>query len=177
MSTAQSTTEAEYYVFGVGCMRLTQISHLLNELGIPTIPHVFYDSQSMIVSISNTIYRGIGVAYITAKYSLDADMARDAEINMNYLPTTEMLASCFTRPLPNPTFLKQCAAMGMIAIGLGNGQGNVVGIGPGIGHGNGIGNAIGKQIDWFGAFVSRRSTLLDWFLFFFVYCVCLKQMW
>jgi hypothetical protein len=52
-STAQSTTDAEYYAFGVGCMRLTHISHRLNELGIPTIPHVFSDSQSMIASIKN----------------------------------------------------------------------------------------------------------------------------
>jgi hypothetical protein len=42
-STAQSTTDAEYYPFKIGCMRLTEISHLLNELGIPTIPHVFSD--------------------------------------------------------------------------------------------------------------------------------------
>jgi hypothetical protein len=44
-STAQSTTDAKYYVFGVGCMRLTQSSHLLNKLGIPPIPPVFSDSQ------------------------------------------------------------------------------------------------------------------------------------
>jgi hypothetical protein len=50
-STAQSTTDAKYYAFGVGCMRLTQISHLLNDLGIPMIPHVSSDSQSLIASI------------------------------------------------------------------------------------------------------------------------------
>jgi hypothetical protein len=50
-STAQSTTDAKYYAFGVGCMRLTQISYLLIKLGIPTIPHVFSDSQSLIASI------------------------------------------------------------------------------------------------------------------------------
>jgi hypothetical protein len=27
-------TNAAYYAFGIGCMRLTQISHLLNELSI-----------------------------------------------------------------------------------------------------------------------------------------------
>jgi hypothetical protein len=37
-------TDAEYYPFGVGYMRLTLISHLLNELDIPTIPHTFSDS-------------------------------------------------------------------------------------------------------------------------------------
>jgi hypothetical protein len=82
-------------------------------------------------------------------------MARDGEIDLSYVPTAEMLA-----------FLTQCAAMGMIGIGLGNGPSTLgnglgIGIGNGIsngvgnGHGNGIGirtakgigNAIGKQID------------------------------
>jgi len=156
-STAQSMTDAEYYAFGVGCMRLTQISHLLNELGIPMIPHVFSDSQSLIASIKNRIYRGTAVAHIATKYYLAADMAREGEIDLSYVPTAEMLADCFTKPLPNPAFLKQCAAMGMIGIGLGNGLGNSLGIGignalgngnrDGIGTGNGIRNAVGKQID------------------------------
>ena len=68
-STAQSTTDPEYYAFGVGCMRLTQISHLLNELSILTIRHVFCDSQSLIASIKNRIYRGTAVAHI-ATYAL-----------------------------------------------------------------------------------------------------------
>jgi hypothetical protein len=69
-----------------------------------------------------------------------------------------MLASCFTQPLPKPAFCKQCGAMGMIRIGLGNGfgtLGNCLGIGIWNGHGNGfgigtgqgIGNAVRKQID------------------------------
>jgi hypothetical protein len=144
MSTAQSTTDAEYYAFGVGCMVHTQISHLLNELGIPTIPHVFSDSQSLIASIKNRIYRGTAVAHIATKYYLAADRARDGEIDLNYVPTTEMFADCFTKPLPKPAFLKQCAAMGMIGIGLGNGLGIGHGNGIGIGYGKGIGNAVGK---------------------------------
>jgi hypothetical protein len=43
--TAQSTTDAKFYTIGVGCMRPTQISHLLKVLSILTIPHVFSDSQ------------------------------------------------------------------------------------------------------------------------------------
>jgi hypothetical protein len=35
-STAQSTTDAEYHAFGVGCMRLTRMSHFMKELGVPT---------------------------------------------------------------------------------------------------------------------------------------------
>jgi hypothetical protein len=86
-STTQSTTDAEYYAFAVGCMRLTQISHLLKELGIPTIPYVFSDSQSLIASIKNRIYRGTAVAHIATKYYLAADMARDRVIDLSYVPT------------------------------------------------------------------------------------------
>ena len=152
--TAQSTTDAEYYAFGIGCMRLTPIWHVLNELGIPTIPHVFFDSQSLIASIKNRIYCGTAVAHIATKYYLAADMAKDGEIDLSYVPTAEMLADFFTMPLPMPAVLKQCAAMGMIGIELVNGLGNALGTlgndrgnGIVIGHGNGIGNAVGKQID------------------------------
>ena len=143
-STTQSTTDAEYYAFGVGCIRLTPISHLLNELGIPTIPHVFSDSQSLIASIKNRIYRGTAVAHIATQYYLAADMATDGEIKLSYVPTAEMIADCFTKPLPKTAFLKQSAAMGMIGVGLGNGLGNAIGIGTG----KGIGNAVGKKIHW-----------------------------
>jgi len=146
--TTQSTTDAEYYAFRVRCMRLTQISHLLNELGIPTIPQVFSNSQPLITRIKNRIYCGTAVAHIATKYNLAADMARDGEIDLSFLPTTEMVADCFTKPLPKSAFLKQCAAMGMIGIGLGNGLGIGIGNGVGNGHGNGIGteNGIGNGV-------------------------------
>jgi hypothetical protein len=140
-------------------MRLTQITHLLNELGILTIPHVFPDSQSLIASIKNRLYRGTAVAHIATKYYLAADMARDREMDLSYVPTAAMLANCFTKPLPKLVILKQGAAIGMIGNGLGNGLGigigtglgyglgklgNGYGNGNGIGNGQGIGNAVGK---------------------------------
>jgi hypothetical protein len=32
---------------------------------------------------------------------------------LSYIPTAETLADCFTKPLPKPVWLKQCAAMGL----------------------------------------------------------------
>jgi len=147
--TAQSTSNAEYYAIGVGCMRPTQISHLLNELGILSIPHVFSDSQSLIPRIKNSIYRRTAIAYIATKYYLAADMARDREIDLSYVRTAEMLADSFTKPLPKPVFLKQCAVLRMIGIGLGNSLTNGLGKlgnvhGNGVGNGNRFGNAVGK---------------------------------
>jgi len=67
-------------------------------------------------------------------------MARDAEIDLSYVPTAEMLADCFTKPLLKPACGKQYTAIGMMGIGLGDCLGN----GIGIGTGNGIANAVGK---------------------------------
>jgi hypothetical protein len=125
---------------------------------------VFSDSQLLIVSIKSGIYHGTAVAHIATKYYLAADIARDGEIDLSHIPTAEMLADYFTKPLPKPALLKQCAAMEMIGnglenrlgIGIRNGLGTGLGTfrnglgnvhGNDIGTGNGIGNAVGKQID------------------------------
>jgi len=163
MSTVQSTTDAKCDAFEVGCLRRKQILHHMNELGIPTMPHVFSDSESLIMSIQNRIHHRTAGAHIATRYYLSADIARDEQIDLSYIWTAEMLADCFTKPLRKPTFLKQCTAMGMIGIGLGNGLRNNLdmhgnghrnghGNGPrngprnviGIGIGNGIGNTVGK---------------------------------
>jgi hypothetical protein len=119
----------------------------LNGLGIPTIPHVFSNAQSLLASITNRIYRGTAVAHIATKYYLAADIARDGEIDVSYVPTAEMLTDCFTKPQRKPALLKQCAAMGMIGFGLGYGLGNGLGtIGNGLGNGNGNGIRTGNGI-------------------------------
>jgi hypothetical protein len=134
-------------------MRLTQVSHLFNNLGIPTFPHVFSDSQSHIARIKNRIYHGAAVAYIPTKYYHAADIPRDGEVDLSYIPTAEILADCFTMPLPKPSILKQYAAMGIIGITIGNGLGKGHGtirnrLGNvhrnGIGNGKHIGNAVTK---------------------------------
>jgi hypothetical protein len=85
-------------------MRLTQISHILNELGIPTIPQVSSDSQLMIASIKSRIYHGSAVAHIATEYYLAADMARDREIDLSYVLTAEIFANCIKRLLPKLAF-------------------------------------------------------------------------
>jgi len=84
---------------------------------------MFSASPSLIVRIKNRISRRTALAHIATKYHLPAAMATDEEIDLSYVPTAEMLADCFTKPLPKPAFLKQCATMGMI------GSGNVIGNG------------------------------------------------
>jgi len=155
MSTAQSTADGKYYTFRPSCIGLTRISHHLNELGIPTIPHVFSNSQSLIASIENRIYHRTAVALIANKYYLAVDMPTDGEVKSSYVPTGEMLVDCCTNSRPKPANLKQFAAMGMIGIGLGNGlrinltnrHKNDITIGLGNGHANHIGIGSGNVIE------------------------------
>jgi len=133
-STAQTTTDPEYYAFGLGCMRLTQCLHSLNELGIQTLTHMFSDSQSQITSIKSRIHCRPAVAHIATKYYLAADMARDGEMELSYIQTTEMLADRFTKPVLTNAFLKQFASLGIIGVDLVNGLGIAVD--------NGLGNGL-----------------------------------
>jgi len=89
-------------------MRLTQIIHLMEELGIDCKPKILTDSQSMLASIKGRIYRGTAVVHIATKYHLAADMVRDGEVEMEYIPSDEMIADMLTKELPKPSFLKQC---------------------------------------------------------------------
>jgi hypothetical protein len=120
-------------------MRVIQISHLLTKPGMPMISHMFSNSQDpLIASIQIRIYSGTAVAHIATKYYRAPDMAREGEINVSNVPKAEMLADCLTKPLPKPMYMKECAAMGMIGIGLENGLRNHLNI-PRHGHGNSIG--------------------------------------
>jgi hypothetical protein len=96
-----------------------------------------------VASIKDRIYHSTAVAHITIKYNLAADMARDEEINLSYVPTAEMLANYFIKPLPKPAFLNQFAAMGIMAIRLGMGLGNDFRNSLVIGICDGFGNVIG----------------------------------
>jgi hypothetical protein len=101
-------------------MRITQICYLLNELGIPTIPHVLSNSQCLNESIKNRIHHETAVKHIATKNDVAANIARDGDIDLSYIPTAEILADWFTRPPQKPGVLKQCATMEMIGISIGN---------------------------------------------------------
>jgi hypothetical protein len=58
------------------------------------------------------------VAHIATKYHLAADMVRDGEVELEYIPSDQMLADGFTKGLPKPSFLKLCCLMGLVGKGL-----------------------------------------------------------
>jgi len=106
MFTTQFTNDTTYDSLGVGCMRVSQMSHLLNELAILSTPPVFTNSQTLMASIRFRIYCWTALVHVETKYWLAADMARDEEINLCYVPTANMLTDCFTKPLPKSPWVR-----------------------------------------------------------------------
>jgi hypothetical protein len=115
-STAQSTTDAEYYAFGVACMRMLSLHHLYRELsGHDVKPRLYGDNESMVTSLHNRIYRGTEVAHIATKFYLAADLVHDGHVELIQVPSGAMLADGFTKPYSFHAHRQFCAQLGLVA--------------------------------------------------------------
>jgi hypothetical protein len=68
-----------------------------------------------VASIKDRIYHSTAVAHITIKYNLAADMARDEEIDLSYVPTAEMIASWGNVELMGITYITMQRTMIFLA--------------------------------------------------------------
>jgi hypothetical protein len=121
-STAQSTTDAEYYAFGVACMRMLSLDHLYKELrgqvDSETIgsakPRIYGDNESTVTSLRNRIYRGTEVAHIATKYYLAADLVHEGHVELIQVATEDMLADPFTKPFDYRAHRTFCGRLGLV---------------------------------------------------------------
>jgi hypothetical protein len=106
-STAQSTTDAEYYTFGSGCMRLAQLNHLLTEMRIPDLakPAVLYGNKGCLEFIKHGKYRGTTIAHIATKYQLAIEMFSQGLITAAWIPSANNLADTMMKALAKPAFI------------------------------------------------------------------------
>ncbi|CCX04416.1 Similar to Copia protein; acc. no. P04146 [Pyronema omphalodes CBS 100304] len=119
--TAQSTTDAEYYTFGSGCMRLAQLNHILAEIRILGLakPLLLYDNKGCLDSIKHGKYRGTTVAHIATKYQLAVEMLSQGLITASWIPSNDNLADAMTKTLTKPTFTSLIGRMGLVGKSIG----------------------------------------------------------
>jgi hypothetical protein len=102
-SVATSTTEAEYIALSQAAKEaiwirrfLEQIRYYTDKKQEPTT--IYGDNQSSIALVKNlefhskTKHIDIGIHYVREQYE-------DSQISVSYIPTTEMLADCLTKPI------------------------------------------------------------------------------
>jgi len=106
-SQANSTTESEYYALGMTNREYLWIMQLLKELEVqqeqPAI--VWCDNQGCVNIAKNPVEHG-KMKHIDIAYHLSRQLVKKGVITVKYLPTAEMLADGFTKPLPKPGILK-----------------------------------------------------------------------
>jgi hypothetical protein len=73
------------------------------------------DNESCLKSLKNGIYRGTeGATHIGTKFFLAADLVREGKVEVAYVPTAEMLADGFTKPLPKLAHQHFCRTIGLV---------------------------------------------------------------
>ena len=100
---ATSTTVAEYYAQYHAATELSWIRELLRELDIGSIdtkmPTTVYADKKGAISLAKTTAYHKRSKHIAVRYHWTRQMLTTGEINLEYLPTDQMLADGMTKPL------------------------------------------------------------------------------
>jgi hypothetical protein len=106
---ALSTTEAEYMAATDAVQEAIALRQLLEELQVrvdgPT--QLAEDNQGAIHLINNNAYHS-RTKHIDIKYHFIRNHTNNKTINFTYIPTNNMIADIFTKPLTKPLFNKHC---------------------------------------------------------------------
>ena len=97
---ALSSAEAEYMAVCAATQEAIYLRALLKDLGheqtTPTT--IFQDNQGSIAMSKNTV-NSRRTKHIDIRYHYTRDMVESGQIELEYIPTTEMVADCFTKPV------------------------------------------------------------------------------
>ena len=120
-ATALSSTEAEYMAITHVSKESLWIKLFCRSVGIP-FPHpipLLSDNQSAIdMTKSNTV--SSCVKHIDICYHFIHDHVAQGTIAINWIPTDDMTADIFTKPLPLPIHLRHSSSLGLLDYALGS---------------------------------------------------------
>ena len=102
----KSSTEAELVAIHDSLSTITNIIHILNELGFKDLPTLYQDNMSTLKLIDNgQTFKGRS-NHINMKYYFIKQMIEDNQLKVEYKPTAEMKADILTKPLNGSNFIK-----------------------------------------------------------------------
>ena len=111
---ADSSTEAEYVSASSAGREILWMRSLLVEIGIeikgPT--RLMVDNQSALKVLKNPKHHG-RMKHIDIKHHWIRDTIKRGDIEAHFLPTGEMIADIFTKPLPRPAVEQHQLALGL----------------------------------------------------------------
>lgn len=110
---ALSTTEAEYMALTQAAKSAMWLKRLLNQLGagLETIK-IFGDNQGS-HALSRTTAFHARSKHIDIQYHFVREKVLLKEIEIEYIPTADMVADALTKTLPRVPFVNLCSGMGI----------------------------------------------------------------
>ena len=106
-SVALSSTEAELIALSESCKNIKWIRGILNDLGLLGFKILlFEDNQSVIEIILNDAISRLRTKHIDIRHRFVKDYVVSGEANIEYCPTSEMLADGMTKILTLPKIKK-----------------------------------------------------------------------
>ena len=114
---ALSTTEAEYMAACEAAKEAVWMRRFLNEIKEePTGPiSVYCDNQSAIKLVHNPEFHQ-RTKHVDVKFHFIRDQQEKGDIDVSYVETENQLADIFTKPLPEPRFVKLRREINVISI-------------------------------------------------------------
>ncbi|SGY38360.1 BQ5605_C003g02007 [Microbotryum silenes-dioicae] len=122
---ACSSTEAEYLGLSHAAKEAVFLRSLLTELGLDTSSplRLLGDNQGAIALTQNPVFHA-RTKHLRMLEHFVREHVRNGEISVTYIPTHDMVADIFTKPLPRVVFQRHCDAIGLRRIS-GQEQGGV----------------------------------------------------
>lgn len=116
-SVAGSTTEAKYVALSLASRQAIWTRRLVSSIeGTPTnsvIPLLFGDNKASL-QLSRGVSNTSKIKHIDTSFHQIIDEVKNGSIKLFWVPSEEMLADGFTKPLPRPAFEDKRARIGVV---------------------------------------------------------------
>ena len=112
--TALSTSEAEYIALSFATQEAVWLRRLLTDLGAaPTKPTVLMEDNQGAIAIARNPVAHARTKHIDIHYHYVREALHEGAIDLQYCPTSEMIADLLTKPLSRGQFERLQLGMGM----------------------------------------------------------------
>lgn len=112
-----SSTEAEYLGLSHSSKESCFLKNFLGELGFDVSKPIrlYGDNQGAIALTKNPVFHE-RTKHLRLVEHFVRERVRDGDITVEYIPTTDMLADMFTKPLGRVLFERHCKALGIVQV-------------------------------------------------------------
>ena len=109
-----STTEAEYIALGHAAREAVWIRRFINEIEIEVIGDLtLFGDNEMSIALTKNAESQHRTKHINVQHHYIRELVNEGELTVEWIPGSKMLADGMTKALPNETFRRHRALLGM----------------------------------------------------------------